>query len=110
MTKRIFNSVFLTAITVLLASAVLIIGSLYGYFSVVQKQQLRSQTILAAKGAEDEGISYFTDLDTSAFRVTWIAADGAVIYDSGADSGEMENHIDREEIKAALENGAGESE
>ena len=110
MTKRIFNSVFLTAITVLLASAVLIIGSLYGYFSVVQKQQLRSQTILAAKGAEEEGVSYFTDLDTSAFRVTWIAADGTVIYDSGADSGEMENHIDREEIKAALENGAGESE
>ena len=110
MTKRIFNSVFLTAITVLLASAVLIIGSLYGYFSVVQKQQLRSETILAAKGAEDEGISYFTDLDTSAFRVTWIAADGRVIYDSGTDSGEMENHIDREEIKEALENGAGESE
>ena len=40
---------------------------------------------------------------------TWIAADGGAIYDTKADADSMENHSEREEVKAAFETGAGES-
>ena len=109
MTKRVFRSIFLASLAVLLATLALILGALYTYFSDVQAEQLRLQTALVAHALEREGVSYFDGLDTADRRVTWIAADGMVLYDSRSDSGEMENHLEREEVKAALATGSGTS-
>ncbi len=109
MTKRVFRSIFLASLAVLLATLALILGALYTYFSDVQAEQLRLQTALVAHALEREGVSYFDDLDTSDRRITWIAADGTVLYDSRSDSGGMENHLEREEVKAALATGSGTS-
>lgn len=109
MTKRIFRSIFAVAAAVLLASFVLITGVLYEYFSNNQMEQLRAQTSLAAQGVEKSGDNYFGGLETRSFRVTWIASDGTVLYDSAADPAEMENHASREEVSQALKDGAGES-
>ena len=48
MTKRVFRSIFLASLAVLLAAVVLILGALYTYFSDVQAEQLRLQTALVA--------------------------------------------------------------
>lgn len=40
-------------------------------------------------------------------RVTFIAADGTVLGDSDLDSGQMDNHLNREEIGEAAASGAG---
>ncbi len=109
MTKRVFRSIFLASLAVLLAAVVLILGALYTYFSDVQAEQLRLQTALVAHALETEGVSYFDDLDTSDRRITWIAAAGTVLYDSRSDSGVMENHLEREEVRAALATGSGTS-
>lgn len=109
MTKRVFRSIFLASLAVLLAAVVLILGALYTYFSDVQAEQLQLQTALVAHALETEGVSYFDDLDASDRRITWIAADGTVLYDSRSDSGVMENHLEREEVKAALATGSGTS-
>ena len=109
MTKRVFRSIFLASLAVLLATLVLILGALYTYFSDVQAEQLRLQTALIAHALEREGLAYFDNLDTSDRRITWIAADGTVLYDSRSDSGVMENHLQREEVKAALATGSGTS-
>lgn len=109
MTKRIFRSVFLTALGVFLASVMLFMWVLYDYFSGVQKKQLRMQTSLAVQGAANEGAEYFDGLMTEGFRITWIDENGTVLYDSETNSDEMENHLEREEIKLALANGFGES-
>ena len=109
MTKRVFRSIFLASLAVLLATLALILGALYTYFSDVQAEQLRLQTALVAHALETEGVSYFDDLDTSDRRITWIAADGTVLYDSRSDSGVMENHLEREEVRAALATGSGTS-
>ena len=42
-------------------------------------------------------------------RVTFIASDGTVLYDSAADYPEMENHLARPEIRQAIEMGTGEA-
>ncbi len=109
MTGRIFRSVFLTALVVFLASVILFMWVLYDYFTSVQKSQLRIQTSLAAQGAENEGADYFEGLETEGFRITWINANGTVLFDSEKDSAEMENHLEREEIRQALAEGYGES-
>ena len=109
MTKRIFRSICLVAIAVFLASVTLFLWVLYDYFGNVQQNQLKTQTELAAQGVEVVGAEYFEGLSPKGYRVSWISADGKVLYDSEADSSEMENHLAREEIKEALESGYGES-
>lgn len=109
MTKRIFRSICTVALSVFLASAALFMGVLYEYFSGVQRSQLRMQTSLAAQGAAHEGMAYFDGLAVKNYRVTWISADGAALYDSESSPDEMENHLEREEIRQALAEGSGES-
>ena len=109
MTKRIFRSICFVAIAVFLASLILIMGVLYSYFSGVQQRQLQMQLELAAQGVTNEETAYFDDLKVRDYRITWIAADGTVLYDSDALSSDMENHLEREEIKEALATGYGES-
>lgn len=109
MTKRIFRSICLVALTVFLASVILIMGVLYEYFSSVGQEQLRMQTSLAAQGVAHEGIAYFQDLKVTNYRITWIDRNGNVLYDSMSDTARMENHLEREEVRQAIGEGYGES-
>lgn len=109
MTKRIFHSICLVAITVFFASIFLFLGVLHHYFSDVQQGQLKMQTNLAAQGVTNEGMDYFQGLEVADYRITWIDAQGIVRYDSQSDSAGMENHLEREEVKEAMESGYGES-
>jgi len=110
MTKRIFRSIVFAALAVLLAAVTLIMGVVYSYFTNVQFSQLRVETALAAHAVTNEGLDYFHKLDdTMDCRITWIAADGTVLYDNRSDSGAMENHLAREEVIQALQSGYGQS-
>lgn len=109
MTKRIFRSICFVAVAVFAASLVLIMWVLYGYFSNAQQEQLKMQTILAAQGVSHEGAAYFDRLETKNLRITWIDAEGNVLYDSQSDAAQMGNHLEREEIEEALSEGYGES-
>ena len=42
-------------------------------------------------------------------RITLISSDGQILYESSADESQMENHLSRPEIQAALKNGSGEA-
>ena len=108
MTKKIFRSVFFTAMTVLIACVFIIMGFLYDYFTIVQKNQLKEELSLAANGVQSGGVEYLSSLKSDV-RLTWIASDGSVLFDSEKDAQVMENHLDREEVKEALEDGFGES-
>ena len=45
--------------------------------------------------------------DRHGSRLTVIAADGSVAVDTGADAASLDNHLDREEVEAALKGGSG---
>lgn len=110
MTRRIFRSIFAAALIVLLAALLLIMGVLHSYFTDIQIEQLRVETALASHAVTNEGASYFDRLDdTMDCRITWIAADGTVLYDNRSDSDTMVNHLAREEIQLALTQGFGQS-
>ena len=70
--------------------------------------KLKNEAHYAAQAVETMGDKYFTDLD-STNRITWVGADGTVLYDSVADVATMENHANREEIAEAYANGYGSS-
>ena len=63
MTKRIFRSIFLVAVAVLLACLILIMGVLYEYFNTMQRNTLAAQMTLAAQGVQNEGLGYLNGLE-----------------------------------------------
>ena len=109
MNRKIFRSIMAVAGAVLLASLLVIMASLYGYFGGVQEDQLRDELSLAAVSVEDSGADYLRQVSSDRFRLTWIAGDGTVLYDTRAGGESMENHGDRAEVKQALTQGEGES-
>ena len=109
MTSKILKSILSVATAVLLASLVIITGVLYRYFGDVQESQLKDELSLAASAVEQLGEDYLAGLDYDRYRLTWVDADGNVVFDSHADKSAMENHADREEIKEALAYGTGSS-
>lgn len=109
MTKRIFSSICLVALAVLVSVISLLMGLLYRYFNQLEHQQLRNQTALATRAVEEQGLSYLQGLDMTNCRITWIDRDGTVLYDTDTDSAQMENHLERQEVQQALSLGYGES-
>ena len=109
MTSKILKSILSVATAVLLASLVIITGVLYRYFGDVQESQLKDELSLAASAVEQLGEDYLASLDYDRYRLTWVDADGNVVFDSHAEESSMENHADREEIKEALTYGTGSS-
>ena len=109
MTSKIFKSILSVAVAVLMASLIIIVGVLYPYFGGVQESQLKDELSLAAEATEQLGENYLANLDSDRYRLTWVADDGTVIFDTHADAASMENHADREEIKEALVSGTGSS-
>ena len=112
MTKKIFRSILLAAVSVLLASLVIIMGCLYDYYKNVQEKQLRDELRLASYGVEAGGSGYLEQLaspyrfaSVADCRLTWIAADGKVLFDTHVPAAEMENHADRAEVREAMAEG-----
>lgn len=109
MTSRIFRSTVFVAVVVLLCSLGVVMGVLYNHFTQVQVEQLKDELSLAVTGTEQFGRAFLERVETDRFRITWIDSDGTVLFDTRVDQNTMENHLDREEIREALETGAGSS-
>ena len=109
MTSKIFKSILTVALAVLMASLMIITGVLYQYFGTMQESQLKDELSLAAEATEQLGENYLDNLDSDRYRLTWVGADGTVIFDTHADVTSMENHANREEIREALVSGTGSS-
>ena len=91
-------------------TAAIIVSSLYTAYENRLSQELRQEAeyiVHALEMAEDD-IAYLKMLNTDS-RITLLALDGQVLYDSIADSARMENHAARPEIIQAITEGMGES-
>ena len=109
MRKKIFRSIFTVALVVLFSSIGIATSFLYNHFNTSQQSQLHTELLLVADTVNKVGIEYFETFDSSVFRFTVVDADGTVLYDTQANTNEMENHADREEIVEAFQNGKGSS-
>lgn len=109
MTRKIFNSIIITSIVVLMASFFVGSSFLYDHFNKAQVARLKEELSIVATNVEKFGDEYFDNFNSSMFRLTLVASDGVVLYDSQTDVKQMENHLDREEIIEAINTGKGSS-
>ena len=104
MTGKILRISYLVAISALLASALLFFGVMYRDYEDGAFARLRAEEAAIAQGLGAVGSDYFDGFAPDD-RVTWIAANGTVLYDSAAPAQLLESHADREEIDHALQTG-----
>lgn len=117
MTKKIFHSILLVVAAVLAATLIIVMGCLYDYFESIQEQQLKEELRLAAYGVEETGQEYLERLTERDYRytwrpdyrLTWIASDGTVLFDTADPAGNMENHGNRIEVREAFAKGESSS-
>lgn len=111
MTKRIFWAIVLSALAAVVLASALITLTLYNAYGERMEEDLRAEAgyILHALTREADDAEYFEDF-VSGHRVTLIAGDGTVLYDSVTNAQDLQNHADRPEVAAALDTGSGESQ
>ena len=110
MSSRIFRNIVLTAVLSVLITAVLVVVSMYSVYEngISSDLKLEAGYIGQALAAAEDDAAYLNSLG-SENRITLIAPDGTVLFDSMVDFGQMENHAARPEIALAMANGWGES-
>ena len=109
MTKRIFRSILLVSGLVLLVGLGCMLAIFRQYFDGQLEKELQQEASYLSIAVEDSGADALEKLSSQRERVTWVGADGKVLFDNRADSEGMENHSGREEIQEALENGSGQA-
>lgn len=106
MSQALALAIFLTAF---LCTLFLYIG-----FEKNSEESIEAETRYIKLSIEQYGINYLYDIKNNntaekSIRITLIASDGTVIYDTSADAAKMDNHKEREEVREALEYGEGNS-
>ena len=97
-------------VTVAVASVLVSLTVLYAAFLEETQENLAVEADHVAVGVEQGGLDYLQALPSHAeIRITWIGADGSVLFDTDADPALMESHADRPEVLSALESGVGEA-
>lgn len=113
MKKRIFRTFTLFSI-LSVAIVALIITAFSVHFSMWQMErdlQETTQSIVDSYTQWDgiEECRIFLESLSDNIRATLIDSNGTVLYETNAAANQMENHLDRPEIQAAMQDGVGEA-
>ena len=90
-------------------SYALLTAVMYRQMLTIMRNELAQEAEYIRAAIEISGADYIAELDDASrdTRVTWINAEGVVLYDSGDDQKEMENHRRRKEFEEAIQSGSG---
>lgn len=105
MIKTIFRNTFLVGITVLVLCALLFFGVQYTQTKDETYDALRQEAAYAEQGLMLNGTDYLDQLD-DVNRITWIDAEGNVLYDSQFPL-PIANQKEFKEVQEAIEDGSG---
>lgn len=112
LSQRVFATLFIMAVAVIAVFTVA--GTLYLQGNLVDSthEELREETDVVAAALNQASDDYvlLDQIELGDTRVTLVADDGTVLYDSDESPADMANHADRPEIAEALADGDGISE
>lgn len=112
LSQRVFATLFIMAVAVIAVFTVA--GTLYlqGNLADSTHEELREETDVVAAALNQASDDYvlLDQIELGDTRVTLVADDGTVLYDSDESPADMANHADRPEIAEALADGDGISE
>lgn len=105
MNKKIFETVFLS----ILLTLILVLGASITVFYNTYENRISDDLMAELRflAAAADGGADISAVTAPGRRVTLIGQDGTVIFDSQADYGSMENHLERPEVIEAIERGYG---
>lgn len=108
MQKKLFWSLVGFSFTIALLLCGLLIGGMYLFFTQQIRDRITDQadTLVAMMAIQEDDVAF---LRSGVYydRITLVAADGTVLFDSLHDAAQMENHSGRAEIVQALAKGVG---
>lgn len=107
MTKTIFKNTFFVGLLVLAICAVLFFGMQYEQISEKTFEQLRLEADFVEHGVMMDGSSWLERLDSSD-RMTWIDADGNILYDSES-ALSLSGEDTFQKLQSALKKGEGQA-
>ncbi len=115
MKKRIFRSLSITSVAAVLCAVFLSLLAFHAFMLGEARETLRTDCRMLRESVELSSLSPQETLEEmngslGHLRVTLMEPDGTVVYDSGHGAGEMENHLERSEVQAALATGWGEAQ
>ena len=117
MKKRIFWSILLSCFLTLLITAAFVTSVLYVNSWEEYKHEIEIEALYVGEAvnvmdtANGAAARYLEEVGRSTKnRITLIAADGSVLFDSYADEDDLDNHLSRPEIADALSAGNGQAE
>lgn len=110
MKRKIYTRLLLIGVLSIIFTNLCTMLVYYGMFKKQMKEDVRTTAVLLSSlYNQTEDVKSNVDLLDIDGRVTLISEDGTVLYDNQADEKVMENHINRPEVKMALEKGIGQS-
>ena len=111
MRRRIIRHMMLLTLLTMVVLAALILPRVTATFEAQAYGALKNAAgALSALWEPSEDVPatlYAAYTANRSVRITWIAPDGSVLYDSNADPAEMENHADRAEVIQAIREAEG---
>lgn len=111
MQKKIFRAALLLTLLTALLVGVMAAGASYSLSEAQLKGQMWQELALLSSLEEEkgDGAAFIKSLGSLSLqnRLTWIAQDGTVLFDSQSRADTMQNHLARQEIAEAEENGTG---
>lgn len=115
MKKKVFRSIFLSSLLVLVLTIFNTISVMYKIYSDEVKSEVRSEAeyignaVMVLGENQEKALEYLSQTGRkSKNRITYINSDGTVLYDSFISASELDNHLDRPEIETAMHDGSGE--
>ena len=111
MRNKIFVRLVLLITAVMIICGIVFLIISYNLFTaeVTDNLQQSASYISAALNETDNREDYLRSFGAGNIRITLISGDGTVLYDNFADESAMDNHLDRPEVKDAINNMTGKS-
>ncbi len=110
MSGHIFKQVFLVSMVFFLLCCTLFGVTAYTFTVKEYVEQLQAETDFAATCVETAGEDFLQQIPTpTTERLTWLSADGGVLYDTAFDPATIPVQAGEEEVQEALASGWGES-
>ena len=113
MKRRIYWSMCLTAFFTMLLTSIVFSAAFFSDTPTQQKRETMREAVYVAAAMEnlEDPLEWLKTIGSEAAinRITWIRADGSIIYDNKVKVETMENHKNRPEVAEAMEYGIGEA-
>lgn len=112
MRRKIYWNMCLVALFSLILATLVTTGLFYRDLQTQMEREVKTEVRYIQTAMEESGADFLNHLSTrgdgnTINRITWVDTDGTVLYDSYKNNESLENHLDRPEIRDALEKGSG---